>query len=130
MFCIHYIEKGFARLGHTIERVLDFYDISRNGGGNGTIGQFMLQFVQLGPRFVVSTADTGHFLDVFRSCIQVVVLIALPHQNGLILEIGSLQFSTAVGNLLTQGSVAKSCNNLAFPDFLSNILYGEHDDLF
>ena len=94
------------------------------------MGQFMFQFVQFGPRFVISTADTSHFLDVFRCCIQVVVLIALPHQSGLILEFGFLQFSTAVGYLLTQGSVAKSCNNLTFPDFLSAILYGEHDNLF
>ena len=59
-----------------------------------------------------------------------VVLIALTHQNGLILKFGFLQFSTAVGYLHTQGCIAKSCHDLAFSDFLSNIIYGEHGDLF
>ena len=69
-------------------------------------------------------------LDFFRSGIKVVVLIALSHQDGLILEICFLQFGASVSDLFTQGNIAESGHHLTFLDILSGIFYGEHNNLF
>ena len=129
MLHVNNIEKGLARLGCTIEHVLNVHDCSGNRGGDGAIRQLALQYVQLGLYFIVATADTRHVLDILWCSIQVVVLIALSHQYGLILEFGFLQSGTGMGNLVAQGHIAQSRHDLTFIDILTGILYGKIDYL-
>lgn len=129
MLRIHNIEESFTWLGSAIERVLDFHNSPRDRGSNGTIGQLVLQLMQLGPCFIITTTDTCHVLDFLWCFIKTFMLIALPHQNSLILEFCFLQLGTAMSNLFTQGDIAESCYDLTFLDILARILYAEHNYL-
>ena len=59
-----------------------------------------------------------------------VTLIALSHQDSLVLELRFLQFGTTVKNLIAQFVIAEPCYDLTFLDILSQLINAKHNDLF
>ena len=129
IFGIYNVEESLARLGSTVERVLNLRHRPGDRSGNGAVSQFMLQLMQFGYCFVIATVDTCQMLEVIGCVIKMVALIALSHQDGLILKLGFLQLGTAMEDILTQGSIAQPRNDLSFLDTLPRLLYTEHDNL-
>ena len=95
MLGINNAEQRLARHGCRIERCIELGHHTRNGCLDGTVSQLMFQLAEGSFCGVIAAVDACHLTDVLRCLVEGSALIALAHQDVLILVFGMLQFRAA-----------------------------------
>ena len=126
VLCVYHVEQRCARCGSTIECSLYSAHCTRHRSGDGAIRQLVFKLLQRCLGSVVAAVYSGLALYVVRSLLQLVSLVSLSHQYGLILILGVLQLSLAAHYLVVKRGLTQSYHHLTLLQPLSQLQVEGH----
>ena len=128
VFGVHDVEERHARSGGAVQRCLDPAHGPRERRRNGAEGQLAFQLPERRLGRIVAAVHTGLVAELLGRLFQILALVTLPHQDGLILIIGLFQFGFVAVDLVLQDIRVQSGHHLSFPHPLADYQV-EADDL-
>ena len=123
---VYHVEQWCARCGGTIQG--GFYSAhgTCHRRCDGAVCQLVFKLLQRCLCSVVAAVYSGLALYVVRSLLQLVSLVSLSHQYGLILILGVLQLSLAAHYLVVKRGLTQSYHHLTLLQPLSQLQVEGH----
>ena len=115
VFGIHDVEERHAGLGGAVKGGVDPADGTRQGRRDGAVRELVLQLLQGRLGRIAAGIDAGLAPDLLGRLVELVALVALTHQDGLVLVFGALQLSLGAGDLVLQHILAETRHHFPFP---------------